>query len=116
MTTRYNLTRDLSGYNGFGLAMSDLNYNTTLAASTAQNFDVPEDYQTWIAIFSYEPGSSVWVAVNDTAEVAGASFAVSNSQLNPTARLVQGGDNISCISEAADTQVCVQMYAIDPYK
>lgn len=122
MPTKFNMCRDINGYNGFGLQFSDTNFSATIAANADTTITVPsnsgmggygiQSSSTWIAIFSYTPGASVWVALNTTASVpAGATFASTQSQLNPAARLVKGGDIIHFISASA-ADVSVMLYSI----
>ena len=58
MSTKYNVIRDINGsvtgINGFGLQFSDDIQNGLLAATVAQSITVPDNYQKWIAIFSYQ--------------------------------------------------------------
>lgn len=120
MATPFNMTKDISGYNGFGLPVSDTNYSATLAASTATALTVPlvselgMSYSTakakLIAIITSDPGSSIWVANNLTAAVpAGGSFASTTSALNPAAIEVKVGDVLSFISTGTP-EVGVRFY------
>lgn len=114
-STKFNLTRDVNGYNGFGLPFSINGYSTELAANVAQSVTVPVTYSNWIAIFSYTPGSNIWVNGVTTAAVPGSSFAATTSQLNPSARAVKGGSTISFItSDSTSPQVGVSFYVTDP--
>jgi hypothetical protein len=116
MATKFVLTRDINGYNGFGIPFTQDNYKTTLAANVAQTVTVPDEYQSWLAIFSFSPGSDIYVALNTTATVAGASFAQSASQLNPAARYVQAGDTLSFITGDASNPVAeVSFYVAPPF-
>jgi len=110
--SKFNLTRDINGYNGFGLDFCEDNQSVTLAANVEQNFTVPGNYATWIAVFSYEPGASVWVANNFTATIPGGTLAATFSELNPTARRVKAGDVISLISPDDSVAVGVSLYAL----
>lgn len=122
MTTKFNLVRDINGFNGFGVAFSDALYDTTLAIGVAQSLTVPVSMgmggnglysgPEYIAIFSFQPGSNVWVADNFTATVPGASFAATNSELNPAARLVKGGDVLSFITGDSTALVGVAFYVL----
>lgn len=123
MTTKFNMTRDINGYNGFGLDFTDTAYRTTLAASAEQHFTVPANMgmggngisttSQWIAIFVFTPGASVWVGHNLTATLPSGSFSqVSNLELNPVARRVFGDDTLSFITLDANTQMEVLLYAI----
>lgn len=123
MATKFNMTRDINGYNGFGLAFTDTAYSATLAATTDTSFTVPSSMgmggngffssSEWLAIFEYTPGSEVWVAVNTTAAVpAGASFAATASEMNPAARLVKGGDVLHFKTASANNSVSVLLYSL----
>ena len=116
MSTKFNLTKDVAGYNGFGLPFSEDCYETYLATTTEQHFTVPSNYQWWIAIFSYTPGANIWVANNHTAVVATSSFVATKSELNPAARLVKSGDVLSFItSDATNPAVSVILYVAPPW-
>lgn len=116
MTTKFAMTRDVNGYNGFGLAFSDTKYSATLVQNADTTLTVPQGNtmgsghsttgNKFLAIFSFEPGSSVWVALNATAATpAGGTFAAVSSELNPTARYVSAGDVLHF--KTADTSALV---------
>lgn len=89
MTTKINFARDVQGYNTFAPAPSSDKYSATLASGGNATVTVPNNFQNWIAAFSYQPGSDMWVAYNTTAAVpAGATFASTTSELLPGARSV----------------------------
>ncbi len=132
MPTKFNMTRDINGYNGFGLVFTDTAYSCALAANTdttltvptgssiggaaypvsgihAENTGTPESQL--IAIFEYNPGAVVWVANNTTAAVpAGATFAATASELNPAARAVTAGDVLHFITPDSGDVVSVLFY------
>ncbi len=125
MTTKFNMSRDINGYNGFGLTFTDSAYSATLAAVTDTTLTVPsaiglgkQGYSTnatgqMLAVFSFDPGSSVWVANNAVAaNPGGGSFAASSSELNPAARLVNGGDILHFYSVSANANVSVSFYSV----
>lgn len=123
MASQFSMYTDVRGVNGFGLKFTDTAYSATLAISTATALTVPtfgslgggktQTKNMWIAIFSFTPGASVWVANNDTAAVpAGASFAATNSELNPAARIVEAGDVLSFICASAGVSVSVCFYSL----
>lgn len=125
MTTKFNMSRDINGYNGFGLTFTDTAYSATLAAATDTSLTVPsavglgkQGYSTnaagqMLAVFSIDPGASVWVANNIAASnPAGASFVATVSELNPAARLVNGGDVLHFYSVAANANVSVSFYSV----
>ncbi len=121
--TPFNMTRDINGYNGFGLPFSVSKFSATLATTTDTTLVVPTSAamgaptaslnNKFIAIFSYEPGARVWVANNTTAAVpAGATFAAVSSELNPSARMVQAGDTLHFITPDTTADVGVVFYAL----
>lgn len=125
MATKWILSRDINGYNGFGLPFTDTAYSATLATSTDTSLTVPavnspggSSYDALvkpilIAIFSYDPGTSVWVAKNATASSpAGAAFAATASELNPAARLVSAGDVLHFFTTGTAVNVSVSFYWI----
>jgi hypothetical protein len=122
MTTKFSLTRDINGYNGFGLAFSDTKYSATLATTTDTTLTVPQSgalllptstKTRFIAIMSYEPGAKVWVALNDTAsDPAGSTFAATTSELNPAARVVQVDDVLHFYTTDTTAEVGVTFYEL----
>lgn len=122
MLTQYNVNSFTAGVNGFGAPFSKNVYTATLAMATNTTLTVPaksslgnlpsSNGQKILAVFSYESGKKVYVALNQTAAVpAGAGFAASTSELLPTAKLVQAGDVINVICSAA-ADVSVAFYQI----
>ncbi len=115
MTTKFSMQRDINGYNGFGLQFSDTNYSATIAANTATSLTVPGNSTTtkFLAVFSFTPGGSVYVANNETAAVpAGSSFASTTSVLNPTARVCNTGDVLSFITADVADDIQVSFYGL----
>jgi hypothetical protein len=109
--TMLNFGRDIQGFNAYAPVQSALKYSAELTSLNNDSITVPGTSQQWIAAFSYQPGTNVWVSVNDTAEVpAGATFAVTTSELNPAPRLVQAGDVIDFITDNATAEVGVMLY------
>lgn len=114
-TTVLNMVRDASGAVTFGTDPGGANgQNTTLAATVAQAFTVPENPlgQKWLAIFYFEPGSSVWVAHNTTAVLPGGSVAMTSSKGNPTSWRVSAGDTISMISNNTTVEVGIAYQSV----
>jgi hypothetical protein len=116
MPTKFNMTKDIAGYNGFGVIQSQDIYSGVMATSVAQSVTVPSEYKNYLAILSYTPGANVFVSVNDTAIVPGGALAASNSELNPAGRKVLAGDVISLITpDTAGAYVSVCFYVVDEY-
>lgn len=106
------MTKDVGGQNSFGLVPADDKFATTLAATVAQTFTVPSEASNWVAIFSVEPGASVWFAYNVTATLPGGAVAAATGELNPAVWQVKAGDTISAITNNTTAEVGVKFYAL----
>lgn len=116
MSTKFNLTKDVAGYNGFGIVFSLDGQATSLAANTEQHFVVPSNYPNWTAIFSYTPGSNIWVDGINTAVVPSTTFGATTAELNPSARAVVAGQTLSFITADTTTPwVGVKLLVVNPY-
>lgn len=126
MTTMYKLQKDVAGYNGFGLPVSDQKWTASLAATTDTTLTIPTNAvmgaplnskQRFLAIITVEPAGSVWFALNATAAVpAGATLAASTSELivggEYFAREVKGTDVLHFFTATAATDISVVLYAL----
>ena len=110
------MTRDVNGYNGFGRFPSYDIQSTYLAANAAQSITIPSNFQNWIAILSYTPGSNIWVSSTGTAAVAGSSFSSGISALNPSAFQLSAGMTLSFItSDTTNPFVCIELQVVPPF-
>ena len=119
MTAILDMTRDNNGYCAYGVPLNNMDapggvnsYSTTLSAGVPQSLTIPASNSIWAAVFSFEPGSAVWVANNDTATAPSGSFAATSSQLNPSVRQVNGGDILSFITSDTTAQIGVSLYVV----
>lgn len=97
----------------FGLPFSKIKYDTILTtAGGEQTLTVPSSYDRFKAIFSYADAGEVWVASNATATVAGASFAATDSELNPRCREVNKGDVLHFITADTSIEIGVSFYPV----
>jgi len=115
MAKFFSMTRDINGYNGFGLQFPDYCFSANLKANVASTaLTVPGDETYWVAIFQIAPGSNVFVSVNGTAAVAGNSgnFSAVTSVYNPTALKVRNTDTITCITPDTTAYVTISFYAL----
>lgn len=112
VTSSFGFGRDVAGNNTFALPPTEFKYATTLAAGVEQTLDVPDRTQRWVAVFAYTPGASVWVALNNTATIAGGAFAATDSELNPVARIVEREDVLHFITPNTSVEVGVSFYAL----
>lgn len=108
------MTRDINGYNGFGIQPSLDMQGCYLTANAAQTFTVPDNYPYWIAIFTYTPGANVFVSFTTTAAVPTNTVATLASVLNPSARALAGGSTFSVITPDANNPFIVVEYQIIP--
>ena len=94
------LGTDINGKVDFSLPPPVLCDGTTLAGNVDQTFTTPANYNR--VFFSYSPGASVFVCIDGTAAIFGASPAPTTSELNPMARQlnIKGGQTINVISGA----------------
>ena len=118
MTTKYNITGDINGRNGFGIQPSTNIQGTTLAQNVAQTFTVPSNYKNWIAIIRVSPASNIFVSFTTTAAVYSGSVASVASILitGEIARQVTAGQSISVITPDTTTpRICIEYQAILPY-
>lgn len=116
MSTKFNMTRDVAGYNGFGVMFAADGYKGVLAVGVEQHVSVPSNYPNWIAVFSYTPGSSIWVDGTTTAVAPVGAFAATTADLNPSARFVTAGQVLSFItSDTTSPQVKVSFYVVPPF-
>jgi hypothetical protein len=110
--SKFILTRDINGFNGFGLNPSNYIEEVQLLQSAEQHFTVSSQNKNWLAIFSYDPGLRIFVADNATAAVPTTTFALGHSDLNPTALKVKGGDVLSFITPDTTAFVVVKFYGL----
>ena len=112
MTTILNFGRDAQGMNAYAPQFCDDKFSATLTNGVAETVTVPDNYKEWTMIVSIAPGSIIFVAVNATAaDPAGATFAATDSELNPGPRTVFAGDVISLLTTNATTDTTVMFYA-----
>jgi hypothetical protein len=116
MSTKLSLTKDINGYNAFGIIPTYDIYAGGLAASTEQHFTVPSNYEYWLAIFTFSPGANVWVDFSGTATVPSTTIAAVHTVLNPAGRQVKAGSVISLITADGTTPwFCVELQSINNY-
>ncbi len=110
------LQRDQSGNPTYGIAPSTNMKSILLDQDNEESFTVPSDFKFYELHFSIDPGLRVWVSYDGVAAdyPSAGSWADTNSELNPSARVVPGGTVISAITPDTSAEVGVAMYAI-PY-
>jgi len=116
MSTKLSLTKDINGYNAFGIIPTYDVYAGALAVSTEQHFTVPDNFEYWLAIFTFSPGANVWVDFTGTATVPSSTVGAVHTVLNPSGRQVKGGSVISLITADSTTPFfCVELQVINNY-
>lgn len=89
MSTKLNFGRDAQGYNAFAPPPAADKYSANIASGGNATITLPTNAASWIVSFSFQPGSDVWVAYNQTAAApAGATFATTTSELLPGSRIL----------------------------
>jgi hypothetical protein len=117
MSTKFNMTQDINGYNGFGIQPTYNIQGCSLAASAAQTFTAPSNYPWWIAVFSYTPGANVFVNFTTTATAPGGTVGAITSVLNPSARRIAGGSTFSVLTpDATSPFITVEYQIVPPYQ
>lgn len=113
MSQILQMVRDINGYPTYGLPICQDFWGGFLAANAEQHFTIPSNYKVWEIHFAFGPGSSVWVAYNQTAVLPTGTLGPVNCELNPASRLVYAGNLISLItSDATNDWVGASLYAI----
>lgn len=117
MSTKFLMTRDVGGYNGFGIQPTYDIQGCSLAASVAQTFTVPNNAQNWIAIFSYTPGATFFVNFTTTATLPTGTVGAVTNALNPAGRALVGGTTFSVITpDATNPYITVEYQIAAPYQ
>lgn len=114
MTTDLIFARDEQGFNAFAPPMSNNLWSAQIVSGTSTVFVVPSDAQNYVAVFSYQQGSDIWVSITGTAAgPAGGTFAQTGSMLQPAQLHVYAGTEISCYNNGSNNaDVGVALYAI----
>lgn len=116
MSTKLSLTKDINGYNAFGIIPTYDIFGCSLTVSTAQSFVVPSNNEYWLAIFTFTPGANVWVDFTTTATVPSGTMGSITTVLNPSGRQVKAGQTISFITgDSTNPFVCCELQVINNY-
>lgn len=101
--TTLNLTRDVTGAVTYSRYPAEYLQRRELDASTAYTYTVYGEHQVYNVLFSYTPGSSVFVKKNGTATLPTTTPDNDTSELNPSCWTIKQGETISFIT--ADSNV-----------
>lgn len=106
-TKLFNMTKDVAGYNGFGLEPADFQYSGILATGVVDNNTVlPNDTDNYMVVFTFSAGSNVFVKYSSGAVVPVGVMAANLNELNPAGRKLAGGTTISLITPDAAGAYC----------
>ena len=110
------MTRDVNGFNGFGIFPTYDIFAGSLAANVAQSIVVPSNQQYWLAIFTFTPGANIWVDFAGAATVPTNTVGAFTSVLNPAGREVKAGSTISFITADTTTPwICIELQWVNNY-
>ncbi len=114
MSTMLNFGRDVQGYNAYAPSRSKDIWKANLATGVESNITVPSNHEMWIAVFSFQPGTDVWVDLSGATAVAPSTgtLTATTAELNPGSRTVLAGDKISCITDSTAAEMSVALYAV----
>lgn len=116
MSTKLSMTRDINGFNAFGVIPTYDIFAGSLVANAAQSIVVPSNFQYWLAIFTFSPGANIWVDFSGTATVPTSTVGSFTAVLNPAGRQVFEGTTISFITADSTTPyICIELQAINNY-
>lgn len=115
---KFLMVRDIAGFNGFGIPPADelSKFHGILVSGEPQIVTVPypenSDTNYVLAIFTFQPGSMVWVGYNTVAVPPLGAFGLANCEGNPAARWVAAGSTISFATNDAQDEIGVVFYAL----
>lgn len=123
--------KDQQGYNAYAPPVSNQMYSATLASGGNASITLPITVSNpnrpgyFIVAFSFAAGADIWVAYNgnNAAAPAGATFASTNSELNPGTRIIAStyvnGSNVTVANRinilnngAGSADIWVALYAV----
>jgi hypothetical protein len=109
-----NFGRDVQGFSAYAPATSGNKWAATITDGTATSVIVPSNYAVWIAVFSFQPGTNVWVDLTGAVAAipAGATLTTTTAELNPASRTVYAGGTISIITDNTAADVGISLYAV----
>lgn len=114
--TKLAMIRDINGYPIYQLPFPTVKKSATITAvGGEQTITVPGGVSSsnFSAVIRYEPGTTVWCALNATAAVpVGATFANTTSCLNYPGTQVTTGDVLHFITADASADVGVEFYEL----
>lgn len=113
MSTLLNFGRDINGYNAYAPQFSTDIFSATLTNGSEETFTIPSNYKIWLMSIVPSVGGNIFIARNNTATIpVSSTFSSTNSEQNPGARTVFGGDVIHVITDNTSVDVSVVLYAV----
>lgn len=110
-TVPFNLNRDTTGIPAYAPQFSNVIANIQLSANSEVTLTVPNDSAAYIAVFSQQTGTDLWVGYGGTAIVAPtSSFVYANYEQNPGARRVLAGSTLRFMTPNTTSNVTVSFY------
>lgn len=120
MSTTLNFGRDSQGYNAYAPFTSNDKWQATLTNGAETHITLPANSAKWVVVFSFQPGSTVWVDLTGaTAVVPGSGTLTScTAELLPGTRSMNAintngtAGKISMITSNTTADVGVMLYAV----
>lgn len=112
--TKLAVIKDINGVPIYQIGFPTIKYSATItAAGGEKTLTVPGGISAThlVAVIRYEPGTTIWFALNATAAVpVGATFASTTSCLNYPGTVVVPGDVLHFITADTAADIGVEFY------
>jgi hypothetical protein len=117
MTSKFQMTRDISGQNGFGIKPSNTRNGVFLSPNVAQDLiTLPTDQQNYIVYFSQTPGTDIFIDHTTTAAAYSGTAGAVTAEHNPDGRQYPAGTVLSVITPSAGgAYVEAEVFVIESY-
>jgi hypothetical protein len=108
----FNLSKDETGAVAYAPPFPIIGTSSILPTNVAEPYTIPSIFNEYIAVFSIDPGTRIWIANNAEATTPGSSFSNTVSTLNPVSRYVKAGDILSFKTTDSNAMVGVTLYGL----
>lgn len=107
------ITRDASGVPAWGLEFSSDAWNVQLSTGVEETITAPtSNTKGYLAVFSFEPGTSVWVSLESITLPTGTP-ARAYAQLNPGPKQIPAGATLYFKTANSTADIGVAFYELE---